>query len=267
MKITRLFWRCALLLMLTAGAVWSQAPTMLDGTFAAGMTIVPNGDVLTIVADREGRLLAGGQFTKLGTVDHNHLVRLDANGTPDGSFFVGTGANNFVYAVAVQPDGRILIGGSFTKVNGQGRTYLARLDASGNLDPDFVATTIDNEIRAIALDSAGRILIAGRFTMIGNLSRNRVARLKSDGSPDPDFDPGTGANDNVRAMICLGDDRILIGGQFTAVNQVNRGRLARLNTDGSLDRGFAPGSGADGMVRTINTNRDGTVAIGGEFQS
>ncbi len=257
----------AVLLQLAAGRASGQAPTMVDQAYPAGNTVVPDGDVLTIVQDRDGGLLVGGQFSNFGAVPHPHLVRLQADGSVDAGFFASPGANNFVYAVAVQGNGRIVIGGSFTEVHGQSRSYLARLDTRGNLDPSFAMVDLNNEIRAIAVQPDGRILIAGRFTRVAGVARNRVARLNADGSLDALFDPGTGANDNVRTLQLQADGRILIGGQFTIYNGTNRSRIARLTANGALDLTFNPGGGADGQVRTMATAADLAIYIGGEFQS
>jgi len=83
----------------------------------------------------------------------------------------------------------------------------------------------------------------GSFSSVNGVTRSRVARLNADGSLDTGFDPGSGASSTVNAVAVQADGKVLIGGSFSSVNGVTRSRVARLNTDGSLDTGFNPGSG------------------------
>ena len=93
------------------------------------------------------------------------------------------------YSLAVQSDGRVLIGGNFTTVNGVSRNRIARLSADGSLDTTFLnglagATSI---VQSIAVQPDGRVLIGGEFTTVNGVSRNRIARLNADGSVDTTF--------------------------------------------------------------------------------
>lgn len=156
--------------------------------------------------------------------------------------------------------------GAFTTVHGENQAYLARLTATGDVDSTFTPI-INQDLRAIALEPGGGILIAGRFTQVAGQSRSHIARLNADGTLDPTFTPGTGANDNIRTLLRLADGRILIGGQFSSYDGTPRTRIARLQSNGRLDPTFSPGTGADGQVRTIATNQQGQIYIGGEFRS
>ena len=169
--------------------------------------------------------------------------------------------------VALQPDGKVLIGGTFTTVNGTGSRYVARLNADGSMDNTFApGSSVNNDLRALVVQPDGKILIAGRFTTVAGQSRNRIARLNADGTLDTAFNPGTGANNNVRSMAIQADGRILIGGQFTTFNGASRVRVARLLSNGLLDTGFNPESGADDQVRAIAVQGDGMIYIGGDFE-
>src|SRR5262249_40131529 len=154
---------------------------------------------------------------------------------------------------------------AFTQFDGRPATYLVRLNADGTRDLGFAPAAINNELRGLAVQPDGRIVVGGRFTGVGGAGRGRVARLNADGSLDATFDPGSGANDGVRALVLQPDGRVLIAGQFTSVNGTPRNRIARLNADGSLDPTFDPGTGADAQVRTLALQSDGRVLAGGEF--
>ena len=69
----------------------------------------------------------------------------------------------FVNAVAVQPDGKILVGGFFDAVSGTDRQGLARLNADGSLDATFIPPLVAPGVKAIALQPDGKILVGGGF--------------------------------------------------------------------------------------------------------
>src|SRR5207245_2975543 len=90
------------------------------------------------------------------------------------------------------------------------------------------------------------------------------------GSLDNSFNPSLPTNGAVYAIAVyptntVNGGKILIGGDFTAINELGRNRIARLNSDGTPDRTFDPGTGADGTVRAIAIQLDGRVLLGGAF--
>ena len=99
--------------------------------------MVSNGsDIATSLRPAEKNLL-GWQSTNYKVTDGNHIAGLNTDGSLDTGFNLGTGANGNVRTTALQPDGKILIGGDFTSYNGTARNYIARLNADGSLDTDF----------------------------------------------------------------------------------------------------------------------------------
>src|SRR5690606_4781715 len=91
------------------------------------------------------------------------------------------GANSAVYSLALQPDGKVLVGGLFTELGGQTRNRLARLNPDGSLDADFNPGA-NGPIDTVALQPDGKVLVGGQFTQLGGQPRNRLARLNPDGS-------------------------------------------------------------------------------------
>ena len=85
-------------------------------------------------------------------------------------------ANDTVSSVALQADGKIVIGGYFTSIGGVARNYIARLNADGTVDADFNPGT-DYYVNSIALQANGKILIGGGFSSVGGVTRNKIARL------------------------------------------------------------------------------------------
>ncbi|HQQ62815.1 MAG TPA: thrombospondin type 3 repeat-containing protein [Pseudomonadales bacterium] len=225
-----------------------------------------NSTVQAVAVQLDDKLVIGGGFTSVNGLARNYIARLNANGSLDTGFNPGTGANSNVNALAVQPDGKVIIGGEFTAVNGVARNRIARLNTDGSLDVGFnPGTGAGSSVNTLAVQADGKMLIGGAFTSVNGVARNRIARLNTDGSLDTGFDPGTGAGGTVYALAVQPDGKLVIGGNFTLMNGVLRNRIARLNSDGSLDGGFNPGTGASDFVYALTVQQDGKVVIGGNF--
>jgi uncharacterized delta-60 repeat protein len=238
----------------------------LDATFnasAGGGTTVHS-----LALQPDGRILIGGDFSAINSVGRNDVARLNANGTLDTTFDPGTGVDSgAILALELQQDGRVLIGGLFLTFNGVGRKNYARLNADGSLDTTFnPGSGADATVWSLLQQPDGKILIGGTFTTLNGTPRNSVARLNANGSLDTTFSSGTGPNIGVHAMALQPDSKVVVGGSFTAVDGVNRSRIARLNANGSVDMGFDPGTGADAYyVFSVVLQQDGKVLIGGDF--
>ena len=170
------------------------------------------------------------------------------------------GANSTVYALAVQPDGRILAGGAFTNVAGQARNRMARLEVDGTADTNFNPGA-SSTVFALAVQGDGRILAGGMFTNMAGQTRNYLARLEADGTADAAFNPG--ASREVYALAVQADGQILVGGAFTNVAGQVRKRVARLNAAGTPDSGFNPGANTN--VYALALQADGGIVVGGTF--
>src|ERR1039458_3982826 len=211
------------------------------------------------------QFVIGGNFTSYNGTSRNGIARLNANGSLDGTFLSAlSGADGTVWAVAVQPDGKILVGGAFTHINGTPCNYIARLNANGVLDASFgVAAICTGPVYALALQPNGQILVGGDFAVNGQ-NYGGIARLNADGSLDTSFNPGSGTDGTVLSVVVQPDGKILMGGDFTLVNGSALNSIARLNADGSIDSaGFFIGTGADGTVYSIlySTNVTTSVSI------
>jgi uncharacterized delta-60 repeat protein len=157
---------------LNADGVW-------DNSFNPGSG--PNGGVNAVAFQPDGKILIGGTFSTVNSADRNRLARLHVDGSLDGSFNPGIGANGPISAVAVQPDGKVLIGGDFTTVSGTIRNRIARLDAEGSLDVSFdPGIGADGFVRFIALQPDGNVLISGDFLTVSGALRPQLARLYGD---------------------------------------------------------------------------------------
>lgn len=247
----------------------------INATFNKGGSGANNG-VRSIIIQPDGMILIGGSFTTYNSVDvPDSIIRLNENGSVDSNFNNGgIGADSDVYCMALQTDGKILIGGTFIKYNGVNVPYsIARLNTDGSIDTSFnnAGWGANQAVHKIAVQSDGKILIVGDFTTFNNVNvPDRIIRLNSDGSLDPTFNNGGSGTDNsIRSVAVQSDGKILIGGDFTTYNGNNiPDGIIRLNTDGTIDTTFNnSGSGCGGFdfVYNINIFQNGKVLIGGGF--
>jgi uncharacterized delta-60 repeat protein len=247
----------------------------LDTAFQNGMSGVSSGNatgVYALVVQPDGRIIIGGDFTRVNSVALYRIARLNSNGGVDSSFLSGTSLNgsyDVVRALALQSDGNVVIGGDFSAFNGAARNHIARLTSTGALDTTFMAglSGVDGTVECLGLQADGRVLIGGGFDIVNSEARNRIARLNQDGTLDNSFQNAMlGANDWVRTLALQTDGKLLVGGDFTMVDGVSRNRLARLNPDGSLDETFQHGlSGANNRVISVALQTNGAPLVAGDF--
>ncbi len=239
-----------------------------------------NQSVLAMAVQPDGKILVGGGFTGLGgttgTTVRNHIGRLNADGTVDPTFNPGT--NSLVQAVAVQPDGKILIGGNFTSVGGgtglaTSRNYLARLNADGTVDMTFNPGA-NLTVYAIVVQPDRKILVGGAFSALGGgtgtATRRMIGRLNADGSLDS-FDPGASklvGAPIVYTMALQPDGKVVVGGYFNGLGGgtglTTRNFIGRINADGTVD-GFNPGANSISGVNALAIQADNKIVVGGSF--
>jgi uncharacterized repeat protein (TIGR01451 family)/uncharacterized delta-60 repeat protein len=243
----------------------------LDSTFNPGAGA--DGPIYALAQTFAGtnqmrKILVAGAFGSFNNAPANGIVQLNDNGSVDQAFTSGgvNGTNGTIYAIAVQADQKIIIGGDFTSFAGAPHSHLARLNPDGSIDATFNPTS-DASVRAIAIQSDGKILIGGLFTSVNGGAFNHVARLNPDGAIDAAFNVGVGADDSVLALALDSQGGILVGGEFTSASGVTRYRLTRLTSDGTVDPTINFGTGADNLIATIAVQNDDKIIIGGGFSS
>ncbi|PTN35145.1 hypothetical protein [Desulfonatronum sp. SC1] len=190
---------------------------------------------------------------------------LQAHSPSDGfdAFVSGSTQYTRINSVVLQPDGKIVIAGNFTEVDGQNRSHIARLHPDGSLDEDFVPGDIDDIIYGLALQSDGKIVIAGDFTEVDGQDRSHIARLHPDGSLDEGFVPVV-INDSIYGLALQSDGKIVIAGGFTEVDGQDKTKIARLHPDGSLDEDFVPAH-INNIIYGLALQPDGKIVIVGVF--
>jgi uncharacterized delta-60 repeat protein len=257
-RFYRLITMAAMLPLLFFPCGQSQAQSALDG-------FDPNADreIYAVAVQPDGKILIGGGFTTLSpnggpAVTRNYIARLNPDGTLDAAF--NPNANNTVLSIAVQADGKILVGGIFTSIGGETRHYIARLNATtGSVDSfDPSASGI---VHAVAVQADGKILAGGIFKSIGGQTRNRIARLDATTGLADSFDPNASAD--VFRIVVQADGKILTSGIFDSIGGATRNRIARLDRITGLADSFNPN--ADGTVFAMAVQADGKILAGGQF--
>jgi uncharacterized delta-60 repeat protein len=251
---------CAVLLMWLIMADHTRAQSALDGFDPNA-----NGPVWVVVVQPDGKILVGGDFTSISpnggaTVTRNRIARLNPNGTLDTAF--DPNADNTVYAIAVQADGQVLVGGAFASIGGQPRNGLARLHGTtGQADSFDPKANANGMVFSIAVQADGKILAGGYFQSMGGQTRSHIARLDATTGLADSFNPN--ASHTVRSIAIQGDGKVLVGGEFSNIGGQTRNQIARLDaTTGSADS-FNPN--ANGTVWSLAVQADGKILAGGLF--
>src|SRR5437762_10350065 len=159
----------------------------LDTSFDPGTGA--DGEITAAVLQSDGRIIVAGRFTSFNGFTHHRICRLNANGSVDQTFGLGNGIDNAALALALQTDGRIIVGGQFSLVDLTQRSNLARLNTDGSVDLSADPGGGPNgDVNAIVIQPDGRILIGGTFIGYNGVSRGGVARVLGNGVIDPSFD-------------------------------------------------------------------------------
>ncbi len=268
----------------------------LNGTLGTTFNIATNnfGSISDMQFAPDGKIFIGGFVPS--------LAKLNTDGTFDTTLSVQLGSVGAAYAIAVQLDGKVIVGGQFSLANGVSRGSLARFNVDGSLDTTFIPPNISLSwaVYDIELLPDGRIIVpvwigSSGFTYILNAngasalsisntpnvrdakalpdgkfliaSGDRVKRYNSNGSLDNTFNSGiaTNSSDSIYKIDVQADGKILVVGTFTIIGGQTRGRIARLNADGTIDTNFNPLGGANSNIHTVVVQPDGKILIGGAF--
>ena len=214
--------------------------TLLDDDSPWGPGIGTDGTVRLLAAGPDGTLLAAGAFTTANGTPYSRLVRYRSDGMVDPGFVLAAAIPETVTCLAVQSDGRVLVGGG-TVAGGQGEARVLRVLSDGRSDPGFAPVELTGGLPlGVAVDSAGRIVVVGDFLAVNGVAQRGLFRLRADGIVDPEFGVGTGADGSVASVAIASGDRIYVAGDFWSLDGTPASsRVARLAPDGTLDRGFS----------------------------
>lgn len=241
----------------------------LDNGFNTGQAGA-NNSITTAIKQADDKIVFAGSFTKYNDAQSNRIVRILPNGSIDNSFNIGNGFNAQVNIIAIQPDQKIIVAGSFDRYNNVAvPARIVRLLPDGSRDFSFnVNLATDAAIQDVLIQPDGKILVGGKFGTFNGQSFSRLVRLNIDGSFDSSFNIGEGFDKIVYSLALQSDQKIIVGGTFLNFNNTAQKRILRLNQNGSLDTSFESGIGfSNGDVRTVLVQPDDRILAGGTFSA
>ncbi len=244
----------------------------LDQTFVVGSGF--DKQVSTLVLQPDGKLIAAGEFSTYGgpANSSNRIIRLNSDGSIDKSFVINSGFQGEVFAIALQADGKVVVGGMLAKFNGISCGGLVRLNSNGSLDQSFVFINgISGYVYSLCLLPGGKIMAGGYFGHYNKTVAYGIVRLNNDGTHDNSFAVNKGfGTGSVWALAALPNGKIIAGGDFTSYQGTPCHNLVRLNSDGSFDITFKqagkPTKEYSGYaVFTLSLQQDGKIIAAGKF--
>ena len=221
--------------------------------------------VKNITIQSDGKIIAGGEFTTYQWVSAGGIIRLNADGSRDFSFDMWDGFDSFVYSIAIQSDGKILVGGEFTTYQWVSAGGIIRLNADGSRDSSFdMWNGFDWAVYSITVQSDGKIIVGGWFWTYQWVEAYNIIKLNADGSRDSSFDMWEGFDDEaIHTIAVQNDGKIIVGGAFRRYQWVSAGGILRLNADGSRDFSFDMWEGFSWLVLSLVIQDDGKIIAGG----
>jgi uncharacterized delta-60 repeat protein len=182
------------------------------------------------------------RFNNITAIGSALLISFRALGQPaalDTSFAPTNRANGIVRCAAIQPDGKAIVGGSFSTFGGYVRGCLVRLNPDGTVDPEFTnEAQLNGQVNSLLLDKSGNVVIGGIFTYVSGVAQLGIARLTTLGQRDSSFVPVLGGGWDANDLNLDAYGRIILAGDFKSVNGAGRTNVARLWSDGTVDIGF-----------------------------
>jgi uncharacterized delta-60 repeat protein len=236
----------------------------IDTSFHVGTG--SNGRVSALYEQPDNKILVAGGFQYFNGDSCFGILRLMPDGNLDLGFKRNPGVNSYTYSIAMQTDGKIIIGGAFTICDGISASRIARLNTDGTIDTSFhTGSGFDAIVYSVNIQPDGKIIAAGIFSAYnGNTAVNRIVRLNTDGTIDNTFTI-TYINNFLYTSALQPDGKIIIGGDFTRIGSDTINRIARLNPDGTRDFGFNTGDGFNARVSRIIIQPDNKILVGGQF--
>jgi len=251
----------------------------LDAAFEANISTGPNDSAYvssraTVAAD--GSIYVSGFFTTWKGSSQNRFIKLNADGTEDSSFDIGTGFDGYTSAPLIDSDGSVFIGGGYDNYKGVSYENLVKLDQNGDNVAGFsIGTGFDNStIWVLDAGANNKIYVHGYFSTYNGDTVNHVVRIdKTTGARDVTFDIGAGPNNaggpGIEPMVGFVDANnklVLTSRFFTEWDGSSANGIIRLNTNGSIDTAFMANVGTGFDVGPMTIFEDGSkYVISGDF--
>ena len=249
----------------TAQAFASSAD--MDPSFNTGIPIGFDNYPTAIAAQADGKIVVVGGFVGYQGKTAGNLVRLNKDGSRDTKFNIGSWLDHVATSLAIQPDGKILIGGWFSSYQWVAANRLLRLNKDGSRDTSFDGQGSNSfyGITNILVQTNGKIIIMGDFTTYDGQPANKIVRLNCDGKRDYSFDIWAGFNGYISGIKQATGGKLIAWWYFTSFSGDSANRIIRLNADGSRDTSFAMGDWFNNSVSSVLLQADWKILVVGSF--
>ncbi|MCX5889469.1 MAG: delta-60 repeat domain-containing protein [Deltaproteobacteria bacterium] len=252
---------------LSAG-IWRNSIARLnaDGTPDPSFNAPVNGEVRRVYLLDSGQILIAGKFT-IGTFIN--FARLNADGSVDTSFPKVFNSSGAVNDIAVQADGKILLGGYSMAVPGSTANtfHLLRLNSDGTLDDSYPRRSAPGGyVSSVGILSGDAARLFGTLPRAGTAHVDYQLDLASTGVVQTHLGDET-VDGPILSMGQQSNGQWLISGQFQHVLGVARSRVARFNLDMTLDPNFNIGAGANASVSQLTVQADDKIVLAGNFDA
>ena len=227
-----------------------------------------NGAIYSLAIQSGGKILVGGSFTSYNWSSANRIIRLNADWTIDNTFNMWAWFDNIITALAIQSDGKIIVGGDFTSYNWSLVNRIVRLDSGWNIDNTFnIWAWCDFPVNVFAIQGDGKIIVGWDFTSYNWSPVDKIVRLDSGWSIDNTFTIWTGIDYPIYNLVLQSDGKIIAGGGFTSYNWSLVNRIARLDSSWNIDTSFNIWDGFDGVVIGTTLQNNGKIIAVGKFST
>ena len=174
------------------------------------------------------------------------------------------GFNDVVNDIVIQPDGKSIYVGKFTKYQGRSCNRIVRLNTDGSIDSSFSIGTgfgsnTNTSVETVTLQPDGKVLVGGGFSSYQSISAPTLIRLNSDASIDNSF-----VFSSFTAVYGINNILVLPNGKIIVLSY-NYNKIARLNSDGTLDNSFNIGTGFNNLPTKVVAQSDGKIIVVGSF--
>ena len=222
--------------IINGSTIYGIARLNLDGSLDNSFNLnLPQGTgIRDFGFQSNGKLIVSGEYLNSGGSVALLFARYNTNNTKDLNFNLGgSNASSNIADIDISSDDKIMISGWFLSFNNSQALCLARLNSNGTLDTTFDSYNLPENgswfsIFDVKCLNDGKYIINGSFNFYNGQSSNKIAKLNHNGTIDNTFNVGTGANDIIWETEIQADGKILIGGDFTTFNNINKNRIARL---------------------------------------
>ncbi len=224
----------------------------MDPSFQTG--VIGGPGPRTIIELATGKLMLAGPMSIGFFISPQGVIRLNQNGSIDLGFNLnGVGYNAAPFCMAVQSDGKIVTGGSFSEFNFTKYVGILRLNPNGDLDTSFLTQLPDGSVvNSILIAPDGKIYIGGLFSEVDGFETHNLARLLPNGRVDSSFVSYMPPNSfQVLDMKFTPNNRLII----------NTGIIERIGNNGSLDTTFNSFFKQNSSIRNIHVHTDGSISF------